>query len=108
MSKYVAVFEDRIDNCSIFETNETDKDLISELAWESAYEVALSDIKHVEWEEYDSNSNHLTMVAIPKAEYDSLIIDTTKYHCLENVGVNNWSDYEYAIKEFEEITGGDW
>ena len=48
------------------------------------------------------------MVVISKDEYKSLKIDSAKYHCLENVGVNNWNDYEYAVKEFEEITGEHW
>ena len=109
MTKYVVNFEDRFDNGTTFETETTNEGEINDLAWKHAYEIANSDIKDVRWYKFvDGVVNIEPMVVISQEEYDSLKIDATKYHCLENVGVNNWNDYEYAIKEFEEITGEEW
>lgn len=41
-------------------------------------------------------------VTISKKEYYSLMRDSFRYHTLESYGVNNWSGYEYAQKEWRE------
>ncbi len=108
MTKYAVVFEDKIENGNTFETDEINIAKLKDLAWNSAYEVALSDIKDVDYFEVDDKYKVETMVAIPKQEYEKLLSESRKYWCLENVGVDNWNDYHYAIKDYEEETGKEW
>lgn len=41
-------------------------------------------------------------VVISKDEYESLVEDADFLGCLEAVGVDNWSGYDYAVEMFEE------
>ena len=109
MTKYVAHFEDGFHNYNIFETDTTDKKEIVDLAWQSAYEVANSDIKYVEWYELEGFDDGIEpMIVIGKEEYDNLKINSAKYQSLESEGVDNWSGYHYAVKNYKEKTGEDW
>ena len=74
MAKYVAHFEDGFHNYNIFETDTTDEDKIDYLAWQSAYEVANSDIKYVEWYELEKFDEDVQpMVVIPKSKLEYLL-----------------------------------
>ena len=74
MTKYVAHFEDKFDNGTIFETDTTDKNEIKDLAWQSAYEIANSDIKDVGWYEFvEGVVNVEPMLVISKAELEHLL-----------------------------------
>lgn len=42
-------------------------------------------------------------VTISKKEYDDLIEDSLWLSCLESAGVDNWSGYDFAMEEFQEI-----
>ena len=87
MGKYVAHFEDGFRNYNIFETDTTDKNEIDDLAWQSAYEVANSDIKYVEWYELeDFDDDVQPMVVITKAEL-ALLLKCKQD--LENMSSNN-------------------
>lgn len=72
MTKYVAHFEDSFHNYNIFEADTTDENEIDDLAWQSAYEVANSDIKGVEWyelEEFDDGIEPMVVISKAKLEY---------------------------------------
>lgn len=41
-------------------------------------------------------------VTIPVEEYKDLLDSQLWLDCLEGAGVDNWSGYEYAMKEYQE------
>jgi hypothetical protein len=48
----------------------------------------------------------IEMVTIPTKEYESLLDDSLLLQCLENAGVDNWSEgYGYAMEEYHRIKG---
>ena len=42
-------------------------------------------------------------ITISKEEYESLLEDSKKLTALENVGVDNWEGYHYAIELMQEM-----
>jgi hypothetical protein len=49
--------------------------------------------------------NNEEMITITKAEYDELQDDATLLNCLRNAGVDNWDGWDFAIEEYQELTG---
>lgn len=41
-------------------------------------------------------------ILIDSKEYSTLVKDSLMLECLENAGVDNWDNYNYAYKEFNE------
>ena len=100
MSKYVVRWKDSFYN-EIVTSDE-------QYAYHYADDLKYNEVKDLIVDKVVDGYEPETMVVISKYEYDNLKIDSAKYHCLENVGVDNWNDYEYAIKEYEERTGKEW
>lgn len=48
---------------------------------------------------------NLGSITISREEYEELQEDSLFLTCLQNAGVDNWEGYEYAVEEFQEITG---
>lgn len=49
--------------------------------------------------------NNEEMITITKAEYDELQDDAMLLNCLRNAGVDNWDGWDFAIEEYQELTG---